>query len=567
MYKDIYNDWIKRADDSTVEELKKLNDEEDIKFRFGKNLSFGTAGMRGIIGAGTNMMNSYTVRRTTQGLADYIKGLGKAAAERGVTIAYDTRRFSREFAFDAAAVLYCNGIKVKVFESVRPVPMLSFAVRHCHNIAGIMITASHNPVEYNGYKVFGEDGAQMPESETDKVVALRESLGDYFSDKILYEESVKDKIPFVEKEVDDVYYDTILKLRLSEDATKKVGKNIKLVYTPVHGSGYIPVTKVLGMMGITPVLVEEQLAPDPNFSTVKVPNPEYLETLSHGIEWAKKTGADVVFGTDPDCDRLGVALKNDKGEFINLSGNQSGALLLDYILNRLSEKGALTEKSYVVKSYATTGLAAKIAEYYGVELFDVAVGFKYIGEKMHIESDIKGRDFVFGFEDSCGSIRGTQSRDKDAVIASMLFAEMACYYYTLGKTVYDRLEELYKKFGYVCDKEVSIWYKGLNAKEEMAEKVNAMREIWVDDLAGYKVTEIRDYKKGIVKKADGSTEKLDASVTNAVYYLMEDGSFVCVRPSGTEPRLRAYYSINGKTEKDAEEKFEKIKKSVQELER
>ena len=384
-YKEIYKEWC----DSPLlgggekSELFSIEDNEKEKeYRFGKDLEFGTAGMRGIVGMGTNMMNVYTVRRATQGLADYIKSLGKTAALRGVVISYDTRHMSYEFAYAAAVVLVSNGIKAYLFRDVHPVPMLSFAVRRLKTAAGIMITASHNPKEYNGYKIYGEDGAQMSPEDTARLLRFIEAIESPLSDKIVYDERREKRIIYTPKSVDRSYYRTIKGLRLSPKETKQAGKTIKLVYTPVHGSGYVPVTTILKKIGINVTLVPEQIVKDPDFSTVKVPNPEYMETLTLAIKMADFKQADVVFGTDPDCDRLGVAVRDGSGEFTVLSGNQTGALLLDYILLRLKETGRADKNGFAVKSFVTTSLAKRIADDYGVELFDVPVGFKYIGEKI-----------------------------------------------------------------------------------------------------------------------------------------------------------------------------------------
>ncbi|MBO7345379.1 MAG: phospho-sugar mutase, partial [Clostridia bacterium] len=510
-------------------------------------------------------MNVYTVKRATQGLAEYIKTLGKEAISRGVVISYDTRRMSFEFAYASAVVLASNGIKCYLFNDVHPVPMLSYAVRELKTIAGIMITASHNPKEYNGYKVYGADGAQMSPEATAEVVKYITEIGDCLSDKILYDESLSKNIKIVPKSVDRRYYRTIKKLSLSPKEVKKTGKNIKLVYTPVHGSGYIPVTTILKKIGINATLVPEQTVKDTEFSTVKVPNPEVKETLTLGIKMADLKNADVVFGTDPDCDRLGVAIRDDKGEFVALSGNQTGILLLDYVLKRLKESGKLTKKGFVVKSFVSTGMAKLIADDYGVELIETPVGFKFIGEKIYQLDDSGKREYIFGFEESCGYLRGTHCRDKDAVVASMLFAEMVCYYTANGKGVYERLSELYDKYGYVFDTNVSVQYSGLNAMKEMNAVVDKMKTVAVSDVVGYKVLATRDYSKAVRKAADGSESKIDSPLTNAVYYELEGGSFICIRPSGTEPKLKIYYSLRCADKAQADVEFNKVKSAFEEL--
>ena len=562
MYNEKYEEWLNsdKLSDADKKELALIQDDEQAKeYRFGKDLEFGTAGMRGIIGLGTNMMNVYTVRRATQGLAAYIKSLGKKAVARGVVIAYDTRRMSYEFAYSAAVVLVSNGIKTYLFKEVHPVPMLSFAVRRLKTVAGIMITASHNPKEYNGYKIYGEDGAQMSPEATDVLVGFIKTIKSSLSDEILFDEKKEKKIILTPASVDRKYYATIKKLRLSPEQTKSVGKTIKLVYTPVHGSGYIPVTTILKKTGISATLVPEQICKDPEFSTVKVPNPEYKETLNLAIKMADFKQADVVFGTDPDCDRLGVAIRNDAGEFIVLSGNQTGVLLLDYILLRLKETGRADKRGFVVKSFVTTSMAKHIADDYGVELFEVPVGFKYIGEKIKQYDDTGKRKFIFGFEESCGYLRGTQSRDKDAVVASMLFAEMVCYYTYIGKGVYQRLKELYDKYGYVLDSSESVTYGGLNAMKEMSAVVEKLRNTDIKTVGGVKIEAVRDYLSLTRKSRDGNIESIDCSPCNAVYYELENGGFICVRPSGTEPKLKIYYSVSAADETAAGKLLSDIK--------
>ncbi len=538
-------------------------DEKEKEYRFGGELEFGTAGMRGLIGYGVNMMNIYTVMRATQGLSEWIKSLGKAEISRGVVISYDTRRKSEQFAKAAASVLAKNGIKAYLFDDVHPVPMLSYAVRYLKTVAGIMITASHNPKEYNGYKVYGEDGAQMSPEDTAKVVGYISKIEDYLS--VTGDEN-SDLIVPVPKKLDEDYIEELSRLTLSKEAVAKCGKDLKLVYTPVHGSGYVPVMTILKKLGINATVVEAQTKKDTEFSTVKVPNPEFKETLSMGIALANEIKADVVFGTDPDSDRLGVALKDDKGEFVALSGNQVGILLLDYILTRLSEDNAMPKNAAVVKSFVTTGMAKALCDDYGVTLYETPVGFKFIGEKIkQWERDGK-HTYIFGFEESCGYLRGTHARDKDAVVASMLCAEMVCYYTYIGKTVYGRLQEIYAKYGYVLDKNVSVQYSGLNAMKEMNAVVDGLKSLKPADIAGVNVVAVRDYsaaKRTLL--ATGETETLDIPKCNCVYYELEGGSFVCVRPSGTEPKLKIYYSIKAKDEPSANAKLAEMQISVNAL--
>ncbi|MBE5740208.1 MAG: phospho-sugar mutase [Clostridiales bacterium] len=565
-YRKNYQNWLN--DERLCEEGKKelqaiASDEKDIEYRFGGEMEFGTAGMRGVIGYGINMMNIYTVMRATQGLAEWIKSLGKEEMERGVVISYDTRRKSEEFAKVTAGVLAKNGIKAYLFDDVHPVPMLSYAVRYLKTIAGVMITASHNPKEYNGYKVYGEDGAQMSPEDTAKVVSYINKIEDYLS---VFADTTSDLIVPVPAQLDQDYIEELSKLTLSKEAVEKCGADLKLVYTPVHGSGYVPVTAILKKLGINTTIVEAQTTKDTEFSTVKVPNPEFKETLSMGIALANEINADVVFGTDPDSDRLGVALKDDNGEFVALSGNQVGILLLDYILTRLSEDKTMPANAAVVKSFVTTGMAKALCDDYGVALYETPVGFKFIGEKIKQWEKDNKHTYIFGFEESCGYLRGTHARDKDAVVASMICAEMVCYYTYIGKTVYGRLQEIYAKYGYVLDKNVSVQYSGLNAMKEMNAVVDGLKTLSVTDFAGMKVEAVRDYSAAKRKiTATGEVEELDIPKCNCVYYELEGGSFVCVRPSGTEPKLKIYYSLKAKDEAAANAKLAELQASVNEL--
>lgn len=568
-YSDIYNNWLadSRLNGEAKAELETIKgNEKEIEYRFGAELEFGTAGMRGIIGYGTNMMNVYTVRRATQGLAEFIKTLGADAMQRGVAISYDTRLKSDEFAKAAAEVLAANNVKAYVFSDVHPVPMLSFAVRCLKATAGIMITASHNPKQYNGYKVYGADGAQMSPEDTAVVVDFIKSNTDYLGAPVPAEEQRRKFIKSVPSSVDKKYYKELKKLTLSKRAVKTCGKDLKLVYTPVHGSGYIPVTTILKKIGIKATVVEEQAKKDTEFSTVEVPNPEFKETLSLGIALAKKIGATVVFGTDPDSDRLGVAVKNGEGEFEALSGNQVGILLLDYILTRLKEEDRLPKNAAVVKSFVTTGMAKAMCRQFGVELIEVPVGFKFIGEKIKLWEKDLSHTFIFGFEESCGYLRGTHARDKDAVVASMLCAEMVCYYASLNKTVYQRLMEIYDTYGYVLDCNVSIPFSGLNAMNEMNAVVDKLKTDPVRKFDIYDVVAIRDYSKNTrLDTVTGNTSEIGSPITNCVYYELENGSFICVRPSGTEPNLKIYYSVKAHHQSDAELALEKMQNAVNKL--
>lgn len=568
-YLETYNTWTsdKRLNAEARAELEKIKDiKEEIEYRFGAELEFGTAGMRGIIGYGTNMMNVYTVKRATQGLAEFIKTLGEGAMKRGVVISYDTRLKSETFAAAAAEVLAANDITAYVFDEVHPVPMLSFAVRCLKTVAGIMITASHNPKQYNGYKVYGEDGAQMSPEDTGVVVGFIQKIEDFLNSPAPTAEQRKKFIKAVPSKVDKKYYKELTRLTLSKKAVKQCGKDLKLVYTPVHGSGYVPVTTILKKIGVNATVVEEQKMRDVEFSTVEVPNPEFKETLSLGIKYAERIGATVVFGTDPDSDRLGVAVKNKDGEFEALSGNQVGILLLDYILTRLHEENALPANAAVVKSFVTTGMAKAICDKFGVTLFEVPVGFKFIGEKIKIWEKTHEHTYVFGFEESCGYLRGTHARDKDAVVASMLTAEMVCYYTSIGKTVFQRLQEIYDTYGYVLDCNISIPFKGLNAMKDMNAVVDGLKVNPVTNFDIYNVTAVRDYSKNLkTDVATGKQSEIGSPLTNCVYYELENGSFICVRPSGTEPKLKIYFSVKSRNKADAESALEKMQTAVKEI--
>ncbi len=565
-YKANYQSWLqdeRLSAEAKAELLSIADDEKAQEYRFGGELEFGTAGMRGIIGYGMNMMNVYTVMRATQGLSRYIKTLSEEEQARGVVISYDTRRNSKLFAKVSAAVLAKNGIKAYLFDDVHPVPMLSYAVRYLHTIAGIMVTASHNPKEYNGYKVYGEDGAQMSPEATAVVVGFINEITDYLSVEGDCDSPLILPVP---KELDETYIEELSKLTLSKEAVERCGKDLKLVYTPVHGSGYVPVTTILKKLGINVTVVQEQTTQDTEFSTVKVPNPEFKETLSMGIALANEIHADVVFGTDPDSDRLGVAIKDDKGEFTALSGNQVGILLLDYILTRLKEDNALPANAAVVKSFVTTGMAKAICDDFGVALFETPVGFKFIGEKIKEWEKDGSHTYVFGFEESCGYLRGTHARDKDAVVASMLCAEMVCYYTYIGKSVYGRLQEIYAKYGYVLDTNVSTQYSGLNAMKEMNAVVDALKTKRVTAFADYPVVAVRDYSADVrTDVLTGEKTALNIPKCNCVYYELANGSFICVRPSGTEPKLKVYYSVKAKDEAAAKAGLESMKAAVAEL--
>ncbi len=563
-----YLQWLVSSEltDADKARLASLTQEEK-KEMFYCPLQFGTAGMRGVLDLGTNRMNVFTVKRATQGLARYIKTLGSKAMERGVVISYDTRRFSSEFAIKVAKVLAANGINAFLFDAVHPVPMCSFAIRHLNAIAGVMITASHNPKIYNGYKVYGEDGAQMSPESTDKVVEFIDKTP-YFgvnevdvnltADNIkgLDNQKVHNHITVIGASVDHAYYDTISKLSLSPEAVDKFGKNVKIVYTPVHGSGYVPVTKILSRMGITVNVVKEQAWPDTEFSTVRVPNPEEADTLRLGVELADKIGSDVVIGTDPDADRMGIAIRNDEGKFVLLNGNQIGVLLANYIFLRKKETGTMPKNGALVKTIVTTELARALATSYGVTTFDVLTGFKFIGEKIKEWEQSGEYTYLFGFEESYGSLVGTHARDKDAVVASMMFAEMVCYFDSVGKRVYDVLQDIYKQFGYYVEKARSITFGGLDGMQKMADIMAQIRSTRFEEIDGTKVLAQSDFVTRKKIYADGKIEDIALPKTNAFKLHLENGDWICVRPSGTEPKLKFYVATSKPTESAATAKAE-----------
>ena len=567
-YNQTYSQWL-QSDELTKEEKARLASlsEDAKKEMFFCPLQFGTAGMRGVLDLGTNRMNVFTVKRATQGLARYVKTLGKEAMNRGVVISYDTRRYSSEFAIRVAKVLAHSGINAYLFNAVHPVPMCSFAIRHLGAIAGVMITASHNPKIYNGYKVYGEDGAQMSPESTDKVVefidktpyfGIKEAQVDLTADNIKGLDNVKvhPHITVIGDSVDNAYFDTISKLSLSPEAVEKFGKNVKIVYTPVHGSGYVPVTRILSRMGITVNVVKEQAWPDTEFSTVRVPNPEEADTLRLGVELANKIGSDVVIGTDPDADRMGIAIRNDEGKFVLLNGNQIGVLLANYIFLRKKETSTMPSNGALVKTIVTTELARALATSYGVTTFDVLTGFKFIGEKIKEWEQSGEYTYLFGFEESYGSLVGTHARDKDAVVASMMFAEMVCYFDSVGKRVYDVLQGIYNQFGYYVEKARSIAFGGLDGMQKMADIMTQIRSSSFTEIAGTKVLAQSDFVTRKKTYADGKIEDIELPKTNAFKLHLENGDWICVRPSGTEPKLKFYVATSTPTESTSEKNAE-----------
>ncbi len=567
-YKEVYEQWLANPyfDEATKEELKKIaSDENEIKERFYMDLEFGTAGLRGIIGAGTNRMNIYVVRRATQGLANYIDKVDKKA--QGVAIAYDSRHMSPEFAQEAALCLAANGIKAYIFETLRPTPELSFAVRHLGCVAGINVTASHNPPEYNGYKVYWEDGAQITPPHDSGIMGEVKAISDWNTVKTMDKAEAEKAGLFqvIGKEVDDAYIAELKKQVIHMDAIEAEGKNLKIVYTPLHGTGNVPARRILKELGFENVyVVKEQELPDGDFPTVSYPNPEAAEAFELGLKLAKEVDADLVLATDPDADRLGVRVKDKNGEYHDLTGNMSGCLLANYeISQRKAVNGSLPADGALIKTIVTTNLADAIAKGYGVNLIEVLTGFKFIGQQiLGFENSGKGT-YLFGFEESYGCLIGTYARDKDAIVATMALCEAAAYYKTQGKTLWDAMIEMYDQFGYYKDAIQAVTMKGIEGLAKIQEIMNSLRANPPKEFAGHQVTAVRDYKADTIKDlATGEVKPTGLPNSNVLYYELTDDAWVCVRPSGTEPKVKFYYGVKGSSLEDADEKSEIMGKAV-----
>ena len=567
-YKEVYEQWIANPyfDEATKEELKSIaEDENEIKERFYMDLEFGTAGLRGIIGAGTNRMNIYVVRRATQGLANYIAKVDKKS--QGVAIAYDSRHMSPEFAQEAALCLAANGIKAYIFETLRPTPELSFAVRHLGCVAGINVTASHNPPEYNGYKVYWEDGAQITPPHDSGIMGEVKAISDWNTVKTM-DKAEAEKAGLFEvigKEVDDAYMAELKKQVIHMDAIQAEGKNLKIVYTPLHGTGNIPARRILKELGFENVyVVKEQELPDGDFPTVSYPNPEAAEAFELGLKLAKEVDADLVLATDPDADRLGVRVKDKNGEYHDLTGNMSGCLLANYeISQRKAVNGSLPEDGALIKTIVTTNLADAIAKGYGVKLIEVLTGFKFIGQQiLGFEKSGKG-SYLFGFEESYGCLIGTYARDKDAIVATMALCEAAAYYKTQGKTLWDAMIEMYEQFGYYKDDIKSVTMKGIEGLQKIQDIMNSLRQNPPAEFAGHKVVAVRDYKADTIKNLEtGEVTPTGFPNSNVLYYELTNDAWVCVRPSGTEPKVKFYYGVKGTSLADADEKSAVMGKAV-----
>lgn len=567
-YKELYDEWLNNPcfDDETKKELQAISDDEkEIKERFYKELEFGTAGLRGIIGAGVNRMNIYTVRKATQGLANYILKVG--GAEKGVAIAYDSRRMSPEFADVAALCLNANGIKAYVFDSLRPTPELSFAVRELGCIAGINITASHNPPEYNGYKVYWEDGAQITPPHDSGIMAEVKAVTDFATLKTMDKEEAKAKglYTVIGADVDDRYIEELKKQVKNQACIDAAQKDIKIVYTPLHGTGNIPARRILKELGFENVyVVPEQELPDGDFPTVSYPNPEAAEAFELALKLAKEKDADLVLATDPDADRLGVYVKDSKtGEYITLTGNMSGCLLADYEIGQIKEARGIPTDGALIKTIVTTNMADAIAEHYGVKLIEVLTGFKYIGQQI-LGFEQKGEgEYLFGFEESYGCLIGTHARDKDAIVATMALCEAAAYYKTKNMTLWDAMVAMYEKYGYYKDGIQSITLKGIEGLAKIQEILDTLRNNTPEKFGKYKVLSARDYKLDTIRDlTTGEVKPTGLPSSNVLYYDLEDGAWLCVRPSGTEPKVKFYYGVKGTSLENADRLSDELGKEV-----
>lgn len=556
-----YKKWLNEPyfDEDTKKELYEIKDnEKEIEDRFFKELEFGTAGLRGVIGAGTNRMNKYIVRKTTQGLADYIAAQGEEAKARGVVIAYDPRRMSREFAHEAACVLAGNGIKAYLFKDLRTTPELSFAIRYLNCISGIVVTASHNPSEYNGYKVYWEDGAQIATKQAEEIIDSIARVKDFGEIQILDKNKAihKGLLIYLDEKIDDAYIEEVKKQSLRGDVVKKVSDDFKVVYTPLHGTGNIPVRRVLREIGFNNVfVVPEQESPDSEFSTVGYPNPEDKKAFKLAIELAKEKDADLIIGTDPDCDRVGAVVKDRSGRYIVLTGNQTGALLVNYILEALKEKNSLPENGVIIKTIVTSEMGANIAKKYGIDTINTLTGFKYIGEKIKHFEKTGEKVFLFGYEESYGYLAGTYVRDKDAVVASMLICEMAAYYHSMGMNLYDALVDLYNKYGYFLEDVKSITLEGKEGLEKIGAIMEHFRTSVIDTIGDKKVLYVEDYESQQRIYLDGSNniEQIELPKAKVVKFILEDEGWVCLRPSGTEPKLKIYSGFKGSSLEECRE--------------
>ena len=570
-YMEKYKQWLNDNifDENTKEELKKIKDNrEEIKDRFYKDLEFGTGGLRGVIGAGTNRMNFYTVGKATQGLANFIKK--EKGEKKGVAIAFDSRRMSPEFGERAALILNANGIKTYLFDSLRPTPELSFAVRELHCISGIVITASHNPPEYNGYKVYWEDGAQITAPKDKQIITEVNNIEDYSEIKLISKDEAIKKGLFniIGTEIDDRYMEELKKLVLNPDVIKEMAKDIKIVYSPFHGTGNLPVRRILKELGFEQVfVVPEQELPDPDFTTLEYPNPEDPKAFELALKLAKKVDADIVLATDPDADRLGIYAKDTKsGEYKAYTGNMSGLLIAEYELDQKRQKGILPRNGALIKTIVSSNMADQIIKEYNIKLIEVLTGFKYIGEQIKLFEGNKKYEYVFGYEESYGCLVGTYARDKDAVCAVMCLCEAAAYYKKQGLTLWDQMINIYEKYGYYKEGLASITLKGADGATKIQNMISGLRNSPPVKIGKWDILAIRDYRIQERKETKtGNISKLDLPVSNVLYYELSNDSWCCIRPSGTEPKIKFYFGVKSKSLKESENQLEELKAEVLKL--
>ena len=575
-WRDKYKEWTTDDyfDESVRSELMAIDDEKELEDRFYKDLEFGTGGLRGVIGYGTNRMNIYTVRKATQGLANYIKK--ENGQKKGVAVAYDSRKMSPEFAREACLCLNANGIKTYIFDSLRPTPELSFAVRELDCIAGVVITASHNPSEYNGYKVYWEDGAQITPPHDKNILAEVAKVTDYSQVKTMDigDAWAEGLYHIIDEEIDDLYIDNLKAQSIHPEIIEKMAEDISIVYTPLHGTGNLPVRRVLKELGFKNVyVVEEQKLPDGSFPTVSYPNPEDPKAFTMALELAGKVDADIILATDPDADRLGVYAKDKQtGEYVSFTGNMSGMLIAEYILRERKNLGRLPDNSAIVKTIVTTNMADVLCDKYGVNLIEVLTGFKYIGEQIKLFEQNNSFEYVFGLEESYGCLAGTYARDKDACVAVMMLCEVAAYYKSLGKTLWDGMLELYEKYGYFKETLETITLKGISGAEKIAGIMDKLRDDPPELLGNIMVNELRDYKNSVarvVRDCDagksGDEYELKLPVSNVLYFDMDDNAWCCARPSGTEPKIKFYIGVKGNDLKDADDKLTAVKNDLMRL--
>ncbi|TPR18196.1 phospho-sugar mutase [Apilactobacillus timberlakei] len=570
-YKEDYQNWLaqKELAESVKLDLQKMkNNDEEIEDAFGNQMSFGTAGMRGLMGAGMNRMNIYTIRQATEGLASYMDTLDDKQKQRGVAISFDSRYHSKEFAYETARVLGAHGIKSFVFDDIRPTPELSFTIRHLNTFAGVMITASHNPMQYNGYKIYGEDGGQMPPKASDMITTYARKASDVFTIKVANIRDLRKHqlLDVIGEDVDEAYLTNAHKVNVNHELIQEVGKDLKFVYTPLHGTGKVLCRRALENAGFKNYsIVPEQTISDPEFPTVDFPNPEFPEAFNLSIKLGKKVGADVLIATDPDADRLGAAVRQPDNSYKLMTGNQIASVLLDYILKAKQDNHELPADGIVVKSIVSTELATKIANNYNIEMKNVLTGFKYIAEQIHNFEQNHDHTFLFGFEESFGYLIKPFVRDKDAIQSTILLAEVAAYYKQQGKTLYDGLQSMYEKYGYFKEKTISKMFEGIDGKDKMAKIMNELRSNPMDSFNNSKVVALEDFATATQTNQDGSTKKINLPKSNVLKYWLEDGTWIAIRPSGTEPKVKFYIGTEDQTQAKANQRLDSYVNAVNQL--